>query len=139
MFAAPVYANGGLGPAERLQQVSQTANVLTPNVPPVGARGIRIWVGRSATGNASVTLTALMGKIVESTALTSAKYSSGLYGSGAYGGRGLSMVDGKPWVPGMGHSGCRFDGWPTEIHHSGVGGGQAEYAISLRETGSWEA
>lgn len=41
------------------------------------------------------------------------------------------------WLPGMGHSGCRFTMPPTYVPQNGVGGGMASFSASLREVGDW--
>ena len=41
------------------------------------------------------------------------------------------------WLPGMGHSGCRFTMPPTYMPQNGVAGGMASYSASLREVGDW--
>lgn len=45
---------------------------------------------------------------------------------------------GGGWVSGEGHAGCRFDGKPTLISYTGLGGGQVGVAATLIEVGGWE-
>lgn len=65
-----------------------------------------------------------------------------------FGARGVLFRTGKQpplnargtveWLPGSGHSGCRFVGNPTWTANSGTFGGQIGYAATLREVGDWE-
>lgn len=53
----------------------------------------------------------------------------------------VARIDGPaegPWVPGEGHSGCKFDGKPTLVNYGGMFGGQVGVAATLIETGAWE-
>lgn len=51
---------------------------------------------------------------------------------------GDSPFEGPKWLPGSGHSGCKFVGNPTWIANSGVNGGQIGYAATLKEVGDWQ-
>lgn len=42
-----------------------------------------------------------------------------------------------PWIGGQGHSGCRFDGPPTYIEYTGIGGGQVGFSATFKEVGFW--
>lgn len=97
-----------------------------------GEPGIRIWIGRAPVsaqypaGDAQTTGTfvfrAMMARLFPADEWAT-----------------IAPVDHEgPWVPGEGNSGCRPDGMPTITYTSGVNGGQAGYALTLRETGSWE-
>lgn len=41
------------------------------------------------------------------------------------------------WMPGMGHSGCRFVGDPTYVPTGQFSGGLASFAVTLKEVGDW--
>lgn len=84
--------------------------------PAPGEVGVRIWVGKTASGAASATLTALHARLVKV---------------------GSTLSGPNYWVGGQGHSGCRFSGKPTYMNHTGVDGGQVSYAATFREVGSW--
>lgn len=49
----------------------------------------------------------------------------------------LDRVRSGPWVGGLGNAGCRFVGKPTMVLNNGRNGGQAGFAATLREVGSW--
>lgn len=87
---------------------------------PPGQVGIRLWVGKTASGSSSITLSAIHARL----------FPQGV----PY----QSLQVGEPfWVGGQGHSGCRFVGYPTYINNTGTDGGQVSYAASFREVGSW--
>lgn len=49
-----------------------------------------------------------------------------------------SPFSGVPeWLPGMGHSGCRFVGQPTYVPTGPYSGGLASFAVTLKEVGDW--
>lgn len=120
VFAAPVDVPGDAGTPTRLPSMSANGAVLLSSmaVQP-GALGVRLWVGKEASGASSVTITAMIARLVPSV-INSAQALRG------------------PWVPGQGHSGARFIGAPTEVAYNGVGGGQVGFAATLKEVGSWE-
>lgn len=138
---------------QRLTNVSATASgpVFLPGVAMSG-EGVWLWVGKTATGASSVTLTSMIARLVKTEDLTSGSGDGdGVFGSGFYGEFTYGLGDGSgpipsvvrarsgPWEPGMGHSGCRFIGKPTYIANTGVNGGQVSYAASFREVGMWTA
>lgn len=82
----------------------------------VGVNGVWLWIGKSSNAAASVTVSAMTGRLFKT---------------------GSSAPTLGPWVSGMGHSGVRFVGRPTRTATSGVNEGQAGYAATFRETGSW--
>lgn len=136
-------SNGSVQTAQRLTQVSpaEVDNFL-PDVA-VNGEGVWLWVGKSAAGVASVTITAMIARLVKTSDFnTGSVYGDGFYGQFAYGGalpyRVTKLFNG-PWQSGMGHSGCRFIGKPTYIANTGVNGGQVSYAASFIEVGSWQA
>ena len=109
----------------------------------INGEGVWLWVGKTSSGAASVTITSMMARLVKTSDLdTGVVYGDGFYGQFAYGGalpyRVTKLFKG-PWQPGMGHSGCRFIGKPTYIANTGVNGGQVSYSASFREVGMWSA
>lgn len=81
-----------------------------------GTAGIRLWVGKTSSAAATITLSFLIARLINST--------SPSFGP-------------NHWVPGQGHSGCRFSMYPTITNQSGVGGGQVSFAATFQEVGSW--
>ena len=81
-----------------------------------GSMGIRVWLGKTASGVATLTLTAMMARLVEI---------------------GSDIRGPESWVQGQGHSGVRFIGNPTLSNQTGTDGGQVSFAASFREVGSW--
>lgn len=116
IFATPQISKGTLGTAVRL-----TANAVSATSPvshafaSTAASGVRIWLGRTSTAASTVSAYAMIGRLVKT---------------------GRPAPTG-PWIGGMGHSGVRFSSPPTYTANNGVGGGQAGYAASFREVGSW--
>ena len=116
IFATPQVSKGVLGTTARL-----TANAVSATSPAshafhsTNASGVRIWLGRTSTAASTVSAYAMIGRLVKT---------------------GRPAPTG-PWVGGMGHSGARFSAPPTYTANNGVGGGQAGYAASFREVGSW--
>lgn len=104
-----------------------------------GTRGVRIWIGKTAPGAASLQVTAMCARAGANTQLFAGGYGDLPYGEGPYGGVNLAYWDlvNTPWMGGMGNAGVRFDGVPTLIHNTGVNGGQVGYAASFIETGGW--
>lgn len=138
----------GTGDPIRLSPLTSDSTYIV-NSSVTGVKGVRLWVGKTEAGTATVTLTALTARLVPGTTGSSMAPGSGTvygygtepYGTGPYGGlsggdTAASVLRG-PWVGGMGHSGCRFTAVPTYVANSGVGGGQVGYAVTLREVGSW--
>jgi hypothetical protein len=107
----------------------------------LNARAVRIWIGKTATGSASVDLTALCARLIPADKMYWPGYGELPYGEGPYGGGGLysgyTQLLQAPWTGGMGHAGVRFDGVPTLIHNTGVNGGQVGYAASFIEVGGY--
>lgn len=81
-----------------------------------GSMGVRVWMGKTTEGPATVTVTALMARLAPS---------------------GKPVRGEKVWLPGQGNSGTRFVGNPTLMNQSGTDGGQVSFAASFREVGSW--
>lgn len=106
----------------------------------------RLWIGKTTTAHATVTVTAIVARLIPTNKRFSSLgpgygYGDQPYGEGPYGGvRRTAAFDNirrGPWVGGMGNSGVRFNGTPTMVHNTGVDGGQVGYAASFIETGAW--
>lgn len=111
--------NGALGAISTLTGMANNSSVVVDTVVPgSGLAGVWVYVGKSASGAGSVTLTAMTARLFKSD-------------------RSISDVESGPWIGGQGHSGCRFIGKPTYINNTGVSGGQVGFAASFREVGSW--
>lgn len=111
--------NGALGTVTQMTRLPPGGgSVANHIVAGAGQAGVWVWVGVTAAGSSSVTLSAMTARIT---------------------GNPLEIVNLTlgPWVGGQGHSGCRFIGKPTEIKNTGVDGGQVGFAASFREVGSW--
>lgn len=115
---APVDSNGNTGTSSQLPATGNLDTSIFSGSYSGGA-GVRIWVGKTSGGAASVTLTGMVARIYETGKTPPTKFLSG------------------PWVGGMGHSGCRFVGVPTLMEHSAVNDGQVSYAASFKEVGMW--
>lgn len=113
---APVADDGTLGTPVTLAELANNATDLVPDEFTTG-KGVRVWIGKESSGAGAVTLTALTARLYPSALTPPASFSSG------------------PWVGGMGHSGCAFDGVPTYVPYTGVNGGQAGFAATFREKG----
>lgn len=122
VFYSKVFAGGAVSETVSLPPVSASGSTVfsTFVTSDPGQIGIRIWVGKTSSGAASITLTAMSARVFEQ-------------------GREITAAtSGDPfWIGGQGHSGCRFTGYPTYINLTGTDGGQVSYAASFREVGSW--
>jgi len=117
VYASPV-TGGVTGTAVPLTPVGNTDTVILPNTFS-GVDGVRLWVGKSYGLPSSVTGAALIARLYRSDRTPPASFTQG------------------PWVGGMGHSGCTFDGVPTLIRNTGIRGGTAGYAATFVEVGDW--
>lgn len=167
VFATPQSPSGLLQPNRKLSKV----NPITPDGLVIDrfndVEGIWLWIGKSSSGAAAVTVSAMIARLVKTSDLAISGvptgngygldpygqtpygslsgfanvYGSGVYGQFTYGGdlpaRVKKAIQG-PWQPGLGHSGCRFIGKPTYVANNGVNGGQISFAASFREVGSWQ-
>lgn len=139
IFIREVYDNGVEGADIRLTNLSNSSLTVTAD-DFSGLRGVRIWLGKTSSGVASVTATALIGRLIKTDILggVGEGYGQDAYGQEAYGGSFLpDWITAGPWVGGMGHSGCRFVGKPTFVSNTGVNGGQVGFAATFKEVGSW--
>ncbi|ALJ19577.1 hypothetical protein [Microbacterium sp. No. 7] len=138
VFSTKIEADGSVGLTQRLAPTGDNPFYVTPDLALSGGRGVRLWIGRDSPGAATVSLTAMSGRLFDSlSVIYGVQYGYGEYGEGAYGGEQYPTAAGGTWKPGMGHTGCRFDGPPTYAATGGNFGGQAGYAVSLREVGGW--
>lgn len=139
IFARRILSDGTSGGDIPLTKINQSASFVTTDSFS-NIRGIRIWVGKTAAGTASVTARALIARLVRTQELIvpGAGYGEGGYGQEPYGGIIIPRrITQGPWVGGMGHSGCRFVGKPSFVTNTGVNGGQIGFAATFQEVGSW--
>lgn len=115
--------NGALGTIAELTPLANNASqVVNTSVSGANLAGVWLYVGKSAAGAGSVTLSGMSGRIIESAKIPSPQY---------------DLLQEGPWIGGQGHSGCRFIGKPTYVNNTGVDGGQVSFAASFREVGLW--
>lgn len=121
VYYVEAFDNGSTGAPTLLPTISAGGGVLTNTTIPhtLGLAGIYLYIGKSTSSAASITVSAMTGRLFDPATETMADVSAG------------------PWIGGQGHSGCRFIGKPTKINYSGVNGGQVGFAASFREVGSW--
>ena len=115
VFTSPVSVGGG---AVGFDPVPESTGDLLSTILTAqpGEIGVRLWVGKTSSGSAFLTLSALHARLSP-----------------------IGSAPGGPqrWLGGQGHSGCRFSAFPTYVNYSGTNGGQVQYAASFREVGSW--
>ena len=107
--------------------------------------GVRLWAGtrpNAVLSGGSLTLTMMQARVVDSriAGLEGVGFGEGPFGAGPFGAgitQELLDVLQKPWIGGMGHSGCRFASHPTWTTNSGAFGGQVGFTASLVEVGDW--
>lgn len=138
VFVDRVNYNGVTGSTTRVRPVDtaldgalQTVTTLFPGsaTDPL-AEGYRVWVGQSGAAQAgNIVLAALTARLVPSGSITQADLDQPF--------ADLPAIAKKTWTGGMGHSGCRFTSKPTMILNTGIDGGTASYAATLREVGTW--
>lgn len=109
---------GNLGATSRLTAVSDNATVIAPDLFS-GVSGVWVWVGSEATGEGSVTVKAMVGRLAKTEDAT-----------------GIEQISRGPWIGGQGNSGCRFVGKPTYTLMGPHNGGQIAFAATFREVGS---
>lgn len=115
IFVTPAPSATSVGTNTRLTQLPVNSATLTSHSFS-GVPGVWLWVGKVATGNASVTVNAMTARLAKT---------------------GSPAPNKGPWIGGMGHSGVRFASRPTWTANSGVNEGQVGFAASFREVGSW--
>lgn len=116
VYLSPVFKGGGVQKDLIKVAPSDTDLHTSTLTPQPGVIGYRLWVGKTAPGGASLTLSGLSARLAP---------------------QGKPTPGPSHWIGGQGHSGCRFIGNPTYTNFSGVNGGQVGYAASFREVGSW--
>lgn len=115
VFVTPVNPNGTDGTTVPLTPISNSSpSVVADSF--TGLRGVRLWVGRSASIPSTVSIAAMIGRLVEN---------------------GRPAPFQGPWMGGMGHSGCRFLGTPSYVTNSPIDGGRVGFAASFVEVGNW--
>lgn len=104
--------------------------------------GVWIFLGKPESGSGSVTLHGMTARLVK-TSLVQGEFSLGYgldpYGTWPYGSYSpySAVIAAGPWTGGMGHSGTRFMSPPTFSTTGPLSGGQAGFAASFREVGSY--
>jgi len=107
----PVDLSGANGTSVTLTALANNATNIVPNVFS-SVSGLRLWLGKTAAGASSVLNAANIVRMYPN---------------------GETPNTAGPWLPGMGHSGCRFVGEPTHITNGGMYGGMASYAATFKE------
>lgn len=139
LFVSPQNANGTIGSAIRLTELANDATTIaewvTNDYP-----GVWLWAGKTSSGAASITVTAMIGRIGPTSELvTGDGFGLEPFGEDPFGGvtsTYAQLVRG-PWVGGQGNSGLRFTTAPSFLSNSPLGGGQVGVAATFREVGSW--
>mgnify|MGYP006921316401 CR=1 FL=1 len=109
----PVDLSGADGASVTLTALANNATNIVPDVF-YSVSGLRLWLGKTSSGAASVLNAANIIRMYPD---------------------GEAPDTAGPWLPGMGHSGCRFVGEPTHITNGGMYGGMVSYAATLKEVG----
>lgn len=117
VYANPVNTNGTLGTRVQITAQANTSTSMVTNTF-TGVKGIRLWVGRTTSVASTITIAAMIARLVET---------------------GKPTPSQGPWIGGQGHSGCRFnpDSAPSYITNGPINGGQIGFAASFIEVGSW--
>ncbi len=114
VYVTPVDSNGNNGTAQALTEVGVADADLHPDTF-TGGKGIRLWVGKGGSGTATLTWVATSIRMVPTS---------------------KTLDVNGPWIAGMGHAGCRFDGPVSQTNNNGVNGGQFGIAATFREVGN---
>lgn len=135
VFATPVASVTGAAEAPiRIRPALNTPASETPVVTDVvsgaGRAGVRLWIGKTAGESSLVQVIALCARLVPSGSMVSIPDLDVPFDQ-------FPAIARKPWVGGMGHSGCRFESPPTTVLNTGINGGTASYAANFREIGTW--
>lgn len=104
--------------------------------------GIWLFLGKTGSGSARLTLRGMTARLVKSDLVLGAislGYGLDPYGEYPYGSYSAyaDVMSAGPWSGGMGHSGVRFMSPPTFSTTGPLNGGQAGFAASFREVGSF--
>lgn len=138
VYVTEIDDNGNNATTSRLTPQSTTASSVVSNYV-AGRKAVRLWVGRTAGTSGTVTLSGMIARIFTSRSSAESVPVTG-FGNlpiSGYAPAAQARVLAGPWIGGQGHSGCRFEGEPTYINNTGVGGGQVGFAASLIEVGTW--
>lgn len=123
VYATPVNNNGTVGTSVALtEKTNADADVVTDQFAG-DIKGVRIWLGRSDATASSVTIAAMIGRLIETADVSNPVK--------------LAKISAGPWIGGQGHSGCRFMGTPSYVNNGPVEGGRVGFAASFVEVGSW--
>lgn len=123
VFATPINDNGTLGATVRLTEKDNSESTVVTDEFSGNIRGVRIWIGRGDSTESTITLTAMIGRLIETSDM----------GNPAK----VALISAGPWIGGQGHSGCRFLGTPSYVNNGPVEGGRVGFAASFVEVGSW--
>lgn len=123
VFATPINDNGTLGDAVRLTEKDNSESTVVTDEFSGNLRGVRIWIGREDSTESTITLTAMIGRLIETSDMDNPAK--------------VSLISVGPWIGGQGHSGCRFLGAPSYVNNGPVEGGRVGFAASFVEVGSW--
>lgn len=137
MFAR-VSNSGTLAEVQPLPSVTLNGDLVNTFV--TATTGVWLFVGKSASGPATITLRGMTARLIRTDRFVDSEgYGEGEYGLTPYGGvseETAALVQG-PWMGGMGHSGCRFMAPPSFEITGPLNGGQAAFAAGFREVGSF--
>lgn len=104
VFMSPLLSTGAIGAPVKLTEQGINASPLT--VDDInGIRGVWLWIGKTAAGAATVTIRGIAARLVSNNTMSNNPAK-------------VQLIRSKPWVGGMGNSGCRFVGKPTFIERS---------------------
>lgn len=123
VYATPVNTNGTLGESVALTEKPNSDTEVVTDQFSGDITGVRIWVGRNDATPSSVTIAALIGRLIETSDVDNPIK--------------LAKISAGPWIGGQGHSGCRFLGTPSYVSNGPVEGGRVGFAASFVEVGSW--
>lgn len=105
-------------------------------------QGVWLFVGKTDVGAGAISISGMTARLVKSE-LVEGEFSLGYgldpYGTWPYGSYSpySEVISAGPWTGGMGHSGVRFSAPPTFSTTGPLSGGQAGFAASFREVGSF--
>lgn len=117
VYATPINLNGTAGTRVQITAQANSATTMVTNSF-TGIKGIRLWVGRTSAVASTITIAAMIARLVET---------------------GKPAPTQGPWIGGQGHSGCRFNpsSPPSYVTNGPINGGQIGFAASFIEVGSW--
>lgn len=117
VYATPINTNGTMGTRVQITAQTNSATTMVTNSF-TGIKGIRLWVGRTSSVASTITIAAMIARLVEN---------------------GKPAPAQGPWIGGQGHSGCRFNpsSAPSYVTNGPIDGGRIGFAASFIEVGSW--